>query len=157
VIHHISIPAHDPLQVAQVLARFWQAEALPFPMYENSYIVFSDADGASSIEVYPAGRVLRPATPELPALVEGDAPASSPFHAALAVPVDERTIHDTCAQLGWRCQTGPRGSFFHVVEVWVENHTLLELLTPEMAAEYRAFASPANWKSVFGTLSELHS
>lgn len=157
MIHHLSIPARNPLQVAQVVASFWRTEVLPFPMYENSYIVFSDAGGASAIEVYPAGRVLQPSSPELPALVEGDAPAPSPFHAALAVPVDERMIHDTCSHLGWHCQTGPRGSFFRVVEVWVENHTLLELLTPEMAAEYRTFASPENWKSIFGALPEALS
>jgi hypothetical protein len=151
VIHHISIPAREPLRVAQALAAFWRAEALPFPMYEGSHIVFLDDAGTAAIEVYPAGRVLAPSTPELPALVVGDGPAYSAFHAAIAVPVDETTIHGICAERGWKCQTGPRGPFFHVVEVWVENHTLLELLTPEMAAEYAAFASPANWKAIFGT------
>lgn len=152
MIHHVSIPARDPLRVARALAAFWQSEALPFPMYENSYIVFSGDDGAAAIEVYPAGQVLMPSTPELPALVSGAAPAHSAFHAALAVPLDEPAIHALCAEQGWRCQTGPRGPFFQVVEVWVENDTLLELLTPEMAAQYRAFATPANWKSVFGAL-----
>ena len=149
MIHHLSIAARDPLQVAEALATFWGTEALPFPMYENSYIVYSDEAGSGAIEVYPAGRVLAPSTPELPALVQGDGPTYSAFHAALSVPVDERAIHDVCTNHGWRCQTGPRGPFFHVVEVWVENHTLLELLTPEMTAAYRAFATPANWKSIF--------
>jgi hypothetical protein len=155
VIHHISIPAREPARVARVLAAFWRSEVLPFPMYEDSHIVFSDEGGATAIEVYPAGRVLEPSTPDLPALVAGEGSPRSAFHAAISVPVDERTIHRLCAEQGWHCQTGSRGSFFQVVEVWVENHTLLELLTPEMASDYAAFANPANWKAVFGVTSEV--
>jgi hypothetical protein len=150
MIHHISIPARQPRAVAEALACFWNAEVLPFPMYEGSYIVFSGDDHGSSIEIYPDGHVLQPSTPELPALVPSTAVANSGFHAAISVPVDRATIERECAARGWTCQTGPRGPFFHVVEVWVENHTLLELLPPEMAGEYRAFASPQRWKAVFG-------
>ncbi|MFZ5484879.1 MAG: hypothetical protein ACOZB0_11680 [Pseudomonadota bacterium] len=134
------------------MAAFWRTEALPFPMYADSYIVFCGEDGLAAIEVYPDGHVLLPATPELPALVEAEGPRHSPFHAAISVPVDAETIERICAEHGWLCQMGTRGTFFHVVEVWVENRTLLELLPPDMAAEYAAFASPANWKAIFGTL-----
>ncbi len=151
MIHHISISANDPYRVARALAAFWRSEVLPFPMYEASYIVFSGDGEGSCVEVYPAQRVLQPATPELPALVEGPVGVHSGFHAALSVPVDEAAIAAVCAEQGWLCRRGSRGGFFHVVEVWVENHTLLELLTPEMAAEYRAFASIENWKRIFGS------
>ncbi len=150
MIHHISIPADDPLRVAQALAAFWRTEVLPFPMYDASFIVFSGDGQGSAVEVYPAPGVLQPATPELPALVEGPAGGHSGFHAALSVPVDEASIAAVCEAQGWLCRRGSRGDFFHVVEVWVENRTLLELLTPEMAAEYRAFASIDNWKRIFG-------
>ncbi len=150
MIHHFSISANQPQQVAQSLARFWQAEALPFPMYENSYIVFSGDEHGTSIEIYPAGKVLQPSTPELPALVAGASAGASGFHAAISVPIDEPAIRAICDEQGWKCQQGPRGPFFHVVEVWVENHTLLELLTPEMTEEYRAFANAQNWKVAFG-------
>jgi len=151
MIHHISIPADDPLRVAKALAAFWRSEVLPFPMYEASYVVFSGDGEGSCIEVYPAHRVLQPASPELPALVEGPVGGLSGFHAALSVPVDEEAIATVCDEQGWLCRRGSRGDFFHVVEVWVENRTLLELLTPEMAAEYRAFASIDNWKRLFGS------
>ncbi len=152
MIHHISISAYQPARVAEALAAFWHTEALPFPMYDDSFIVFSGDDQGSAIEVYPAGKVLAVSTPDLPALVDQPQPANSGFHAAISVPVDEEKIRGLCTEMGWTCQTGPRGHFFHVVEVWVENHTLLELLTPEMADAYRAFASIDNWKAAFGSL-----
>jgi hypothetical protein len=122
-------------------------------MYGDSYIVFSGDDNGTSIEIYPAGRVLQPASPELPALVNHAQTLLSGFHAAISVPMDEQTVTQICEDLGWQCRKGTRGDFFHVMEVWVENHTLLELLTPPMAAAYRAFASQGNWKTILGTLS----
>lgn len=150
MIHHISISARTPHRVADTLARFWNAEALPFPMYDNSFIVFSGDAHGTSIEIYPSDHVLQPSTPELPALNPLQTLPASGFHAAISVPLDEQQIADICADVEWTCQVGPRGPFFHVVEVWVENHTLLELLTPNMAEEYSRFATAANWKAAFG-------
>jgi len=152
MIHHISIAAGNPGQVAAVLAAFWQTEVLPFPMYPDSYVVFAGDGHGSAIEIYPAGKVLMPSRPELPELIpatEQERGGHHPFHAAISVNIGEEDIKALCSQQGWFCQTGPRGTFFHVVEVWVENHTLLELLTPQMAADYTAFATPDNWKAVF--------
>jgi len=152
MIHHISIAARHPRRAAEALAAFWQTEVLSFPMYADSYVVFVGDEYGSAIEIYPAGKVLEPSSPELPLLIStpGAAPAGhSPFHAAISVNIGEDEIMEICNQHSWFCQTGQRGSFFHVVEVWVENHTLLELLTPQMAADYVAFATLANWKKVF--------
>ena len=35
----------------------------------------------------------------------------------------------------FRCSRGP----FHVIELWVENETMVEILPPEYASEYLAF------------------
>ncbi|WP_317931136.1 hypothetical protein [Halioxenophilus sp. WMMB6] len=149
MIHHISLAVAQPLVVAQVLARFWQSEALPFPMYNNSFVVFCGEESGSCIEIYPEATRLAPSTPELPALVADQSPPGGAFHAAISVPVSAEAIQAICQAANWFCQVGPRGNFFHVVEVWVENHTLLELLTPEMTAEYVAFANQRNWKAIF--------
>jgi hypothetical protein len=36
------------------------------------------------------------------------------------------------------CNRGP----FHVIEVWVENDTMVEVLPPDFAAEYLAWTRP---------------
>ena len=38
---------------------------------------------------------------------------------------------------GWRALRLPRGPF-DVIELWIENTVMLELMTPDMAAAYRA-------------------
>ena len=42
---------------------------------------------------------------------------------------------------GWHCVTCNRGPF-HVIEVWVENDTMVEVLPPDFAAEYLAWTRP---------------
>ena len=48
---------------------------------------------------------------------------------------------EVAARAGWKCFTCNRGPF-HVIEVWVENETMVEILPPEFAAEYLAFTRP---------------
>src|SRR5690606_28269651 len=94
--------------------------------------------------------VLTPSTPELPALEAcPGAGLRSAFHAAISVPVSEQEIADICAEAGWFQQKGPRGPAFEVVEVWVENQVLLDLLTSAMAERYVAVATPEDWHTVF--------
>jgi hypothetical protein len=42
---------------------------------------------------------------------------------------------------GWQCFRCNRGPF-HVIEVWVENESMVEILPPEFAREYLAFTRP---------------
>src|ERR1700730_4148070 len=42
---------------------------------------------------------------------------------------------------GWQCFRCDRGPF-HVIEGWVENESMVEILPPEFAAEYLAFTRP---------------
>jgi hypothetical protein len=49
---------------------------------------------------------------------------------------------------GWRTVQCTRGhDFFDVVELWIEDTTLIEVLTPEMRADYLAFATPGNFRA----------
>jgi hypothetical protein len=48
----------------------------------------------------------------------------------------------------WLCRTCSRGGHFRVVEIWVENRTLIEVLTPEMQLEYRSISSPGSWRAM---------
>lgn len=149
MLHHISIAAEHPQQVADVLAELWQGRALPFPMYPNSYIAFANDPHGTAIEVYPLDTQLVPGRPDLPDLQVAIAP--SPFtatHAAISVPLTQDQIEAIATREGWLVQVGDRGPFFQVVEVWVENRVLLELLTPEMAERYRAFTTPQNWEQL---------
>ena len=53
----------------------------------------------------------------------------------------EQQIRAVADREGWRAVRCNRGAF-NVVEVWVENAVMLELLTPQMSAEYLAAVRP---------------
>ncbi|MBD1842639.1 hypothetical protein H6F89_04280 [Cyanobacteria bacterium FACHB-63] len=149
MIHHISIAAEHPQHVAEVLAELWQGRAYPFPMYPDSYIAFAGDDYGTAIEVYPLGSELIPGRTDLPDLQADQTSARfSATHAAVSVPLNQQQIEQIAAREGWQTLLGNRGPFFQVVELWVENRVLLELLTPEMAEQYKAFSTPANWEQL---------
>jgi hypothetical protein len=145
MIHHISIAAQQPLQVATVLAAISQGQVAPFPAHEGSYLALSFDPHGTMIEVLPEAVTLTPGVE-----AEGarfSTPNSStlsynPFHAAISVPTSEAEIHAMAQQAGWRVVSCNRLDYFHVVEVWVENRQLLEFLPPEFTAEYLASSQP---------------
>ena len=59
-------------------------------------------------------------------------------HFAMSVKTDADKVEEIAKGAGWHCVTCNRGPF-HVIEVWVENDTMVEVLPPEFAAEYLAF------------------
>lgn len=155
MIHHISISAHQPQHVAQVLAQLCQGQAAPFPYHEGSYVVLAlDPDG-TMIEVLPYDTKLTPnsddfvsGTTRVRSLADSNAALSQPayyaFHAALSVSTPEAKIHEIAAREGWHSVTCDRLSHFSIIEVWVENQQLLEFLPPNFAAQYMSFMQPQN-------------
>ena len=64
-----------------------------------------------------------------------------PFHVLLSVPLDPEQIEAIGAREGWRAKTFGRGMqghkpFFHVIEFWLENRLMIEVVPPAMAREY---------------------
>ena len=60
MIHHVSISANRPLQVAEVLAEMCQGQAVPFPHHEGSYIALTFDPHGTMIEVLPRGTEFTP-------------------------------------------------------------------------------------------------
>lgn len=149
MIHHFSISAHQPARVAAVIAELIGGKAYPFPPVHGSHVAICDDGHATLVEVYPIGTVLRPGQDEqeVEFLVEADKPAYVPTHAALSVALDDAAIKAIAAREGWRAVTCDRGGLFQVVEVWLENRVLIELLTAEMAQAYLRTITTQNWES----------
>ncbi len=142
MIHHLSIAAREPQRAAGVLAELMGGKAVPFPPNPGSFFALQLDEHGSGVEVYPAGTELEP---------NGEVGGSFVKHArergfgsthfALSVKTDAKTVEEIAARAGWKCFTCNRGPF-HVIEVWVENETMVEVLPPEFAAEYVAFTRP---------------
>ncbi|HLO84991.1 MAG TPA: hypothetical protein VK203_08285 [Nostocaceae cyanobacterium] len=141
MIHHLSIPANNPRHVAEVLAKIWNGQAAPFPPHSGSYMAIAHDEYGTMIEVHPFGTELIPGMGEQPAQFQVSEYLSpySPVHAAISVPLSQEKIEEIAAQEGWRALRCHRGNF-DVIEFWIENHLMLELLTPEMATQYLQFS-----------------
>jgi hypothetical protein len=150
MIHHISIPAVKPQQVAEILALLWNGKVAPFPNHPGSFIAVAGDEFGTMIEVYPLGTELAPGSGEEEVKFQQSIlpqPLGA-IHAALSVPLNQSQIAEIAAKEGWRmvrCNRGP----FEIIEFWVENRLLIELLTPELLPQYLSFMQPQNLQQFF--------
>ncbi|WDZ98344.1 hypothetical protein Herbaro_11295 [Herbaspirillum sp. WKF16] len=150
MIFHASIPARDPRHVARVLAELWGGFAAPFPSFPGAWMAVSGDDRGTIIECYPGDRVIAPGFGQGAFdLIDADHAQYSGFHLAVGSSLDAEQVLALGHREGWRAVRGTRGqNFFDVIEVWIENTTLIEVLTQDMQAQYRSFATPANFRAL---------
>jgi hypothetical protein len=161
MIHHISLAVNDPLHVAEVVAKLWQGQAVPFPNHPGSYIAIAlDAYG-TAIEFLPKGTVLKPPGLDNEPVQFSDlnsaAAVYTATHANIAVPISEPEIYAIANQEGWRAARCKRGEFFELIELWIENEVMLELLPPNLMEHYLMMVNPENLKAVLDVDPSSHS
>jgi hypothetical protein len=140
MIHHLSIPASDPARVAGVLAELFGGASIAFPPVPDAFMAVAMDSHGTAVEVYPADAALQPGGPMGAHLGRADRPASyGATHFALSVDREIGEIEAIAAREGWACHTCDRGGDFGVVELWIENRFMIELLPPAFAAQYLAF------------------
>ncbi len=136
-----SIAARDPKQSAEVLAELMGGTAVPFPPNPGSFFALQLDEHGSGVEVYPAGTELQPGGGTGGNFVRKEARGFGSTHFALSVATDPSTVQAIAERAGWKCFDCNRGPF-HVIEVWVENETMVEILPPAYAQEYLNFTRP---------------
>ncbi len=154
MIHHVSLPARDPQHVAAVLAELIGGRAYPFrgPLPGAWMALQGDAHG-TLIEVYPETTLLRPGEGErrIPFATSPTAPGYFGWHVNLSVALERDAIERIGARENWQTMlygAAPPGkpAVFHVIQFWVENRTLVELITPSMLADYLRLARFATFE-----------
>jgi hypothetical protein len=156
MIHHISIPAHEPQHVAEVLAELMNGKCVPFGPLEGAFMAASGDANGTLFEVYPERTTLNiPDRDDQVVFGENPAPPQTwPFHVLLSVPREAEEVERIGAREGWRAKTFGRGMqghkpFFHVIEFWLENRLMIEVATPAMAQEYVDFLQ-SDWTATMG-------
>ncbi|WP_198808489.1 hypothetical protein [Leptolyngbya sp. BL0902] len=150
MIHHISISAKNPRHVANVLAELFQGSVMPFPPLEGAYVVMAKDKHGTMIEVYPLGSEIMPGQGlEEASFCRNAHPYHfTSVHAAISVPVSQAALETIAQREGWRVLPCARDGLFNLVEFWVENRVMLELLPPVMAKGYLQAMSPANLEAL---------
>ena len=147
MLFHISMAAQRPKQAARLVAELWGGRAYPFPpVAEGSWIAMAGDERGSAIEVYPLGTELHEGGGEAAVRPLSGRPArNGPVHVAIATGLGEEAVKRIARRFGAPAKTCVRGPF-RVIEVWVEGCFMIEVLTPEMQAEYRANMHFAGWE-----------
>ncbi|MBD2462511.1 hypothetical protein H6G89_15805 [Oscillatoria sp. FACHB-1407] len=149
MLHHFSVAVQNPQHVAEVLAEILNGQAMPFPPNPGSFMAVAGDEFGTLIEFYPMGTEL------IPDAWEGQAgfqiaPQTKQYtsvHAAISVPMSLEEIERIGDREGWRVFPANRDGIFDVIEFWVENRLMIELLTPTMAQKYLNAFSPEQLKA----------
>jgi hypothetical protein len=146
MIFHASIPADDPQRVAEVIAEIWQGEAFRFPPWPGAFVAMAGDERGSTLEVYPRAQTIAPGA-GVPQPRHDPAPIrTSCFHLAIATALTPKEIFAIGEREGWQTQRCSRGGLFEVVELWLENSLLAEVLSPEMQHDYRTKVNLETWR-----------
>jgi hypothetical protein len=153
MIAHVSLPAEDCRHVAEVLAAMLNGGAVRFPPGgPDAWNCWSRANDFQ-IVVTPRGNVMV-AGPTEQVWVTRPKPPSAELayesHFAMAVERPASEVVELARTAGWHARICSRGGFFELVEVWVENAYLVEVLDPAQVADYRRSMTVENWKRAFG-------
>ena len=171
MINHISIAVNEPERVANVLAEIWDGMVFPFPPAPNSFFVIANDGRGTAIEITPAGTVLVPGE-GLPDENDLDTPTEEyeakfvqsefrPTYVATHLNINTKKSIDEIREIarreGWRVLVCNRGEgLFQLVEVWIENTFMLEVMTPEQTARYVEITDPAFIAKAFAGAFDAH-
>lgn len=137
MIHHYSISVSNTKHVANVLANLFDGTITKFGPNKDSYIVWFGDEHGTAIELYPNGTEMIPDAGIGQAQFVNNSKHSgfSATHAAVSIERTKQEIFEVARRLEWRAIELPRGGF-NVIEFWIENKVMIELLTPSMAKDY---------------------
>lgn len=157
MIAHFSIPARDPHATAEVFGRLIDGAVMPFPVVPGAWVAIARDGSGVGVEVVPAatahhmgqgeagvaaqGPQVMPWEPQI--RQDGDTEAPNGVHVAITSQLSADEIVALGRAQGWRAVHCDRGGVFDLVELWVDNRTLVEVLPPEGTSRYLAFYNPA--------------
>ncbi|SRR5690606_31482489 len=153
MLFHASIPADEPERVARAIAALWRGRVYPFPPYPGAYIACAGDERGTVIDVVPRALEHVPAAGCFAVRTSAGASEYSAAHLAIGTRVGKDEILELAAREGWLAQYSDRGGLFGVVELWVENKFLLELLPEEEQRRYTEMLGPARLDASLGNLS----
>ena len=139
MIHHISIEADNPMKVATVLAKLMGGRAREGFPFQHSCGAFSGDKHGTMIECWPRGKVAT-----IPKSGPGTFETSDSetlqnhqaFHTAISVELEDDEIMEIARDAGWETAVRGGNAPFSLVEVWIENRLLLEVLSPTQTENY---------------------
>jgi len=152
MMFHASIAATDPERVAKVIGELWGGTAVEFiPLNNGSWIALAPDDRNTAMEVYPRGKLFSVdgeggMTPDPDPTGQG----LTATHVAIGTTQSPEEVYAIAKREGWTARPMRRKLGFDVIELWVENRVMLEVLTDYMQKEYLEAATIPRWLEAMG-------
>lgn len=146
MIAHFSIPARDPQTTAELFARIIDGVAMRFPVVDGGWIAIARDGSGTSVEVVPETTAIEfegenGAPPRYQSGLREAPREATAIHFALTTHLSQDEVMAMGLARGWRTTHQNRGPF-DLVEMWIDNRQMIEVLPPESTARYLAFAQP---------------
>ena len=149
MLFHLSIDAQDPARVAHVLAELFGGFAAPFPpISQGSWVPLGGDDRRTMVEVYPGGTELFEAEGDADAVGKPGTKERTATDFAMATPLSQDQVFAIAAREGWPGKYRKRGDAFGVIELWIEQDRMVEVLTDDMQQEYLSTMSDEFWRNM---------
>jgi hypothetical protein len=166
MIAHLSIPSVTPWETALFFAAVIDGLAFDFPPVPGASIAVARDGSGTAVEVYPPAMKHHPGAGQVDPKITPDGPQAMPwedqifaesggsrpssFHMAIESALPAQQIMSRAQSLGWRTLACERAGVFGVIEVWVDNTYLVEVLVPAQADRYRQFMNIDGCAAMFG-------
>jgi hypothetical protein len=167
MIAHFSIPSKKPKETASFFAAVIDGLVFDFGgVVAGAWIAVAKDRSGVAVEVYPNDMAHHPGAGEVDPTAKAEGPTAMPwedqihrdhvqtrpsgFHVAMGTKRTEAEIVDLAKAAGWRAIACERAGVFGVVEVWVDNTFLVEVLVPAEVDRYRKFMNPEGCGEMFG-------
>jgi len=105
-------------------------------------------DRGSTIDVAPRGKEVFPAETNMSFRVNPSPSPYSEVHLNVATPLSLEEALTIAKREGWKARVCDRGEVFKVIEFWLENKFMLELMTEAESKRYRDFMTTANVRAM---------
>ena len=139
MLHHVSFTAKNPKRVAEVIATLINGRVSRFGPWDGGYIAWAPDQAGTAIEIYPHGTEMVPGEGKGQARFQRNlfAAKASATHAALSVDLTAEQVFGIVQSQGWQATVQDRGGF-NIIEAWIEDTVMLEIMTPTMVQQYLA-------------------
>ena len=132
MIQHVSVTADDPRSAAETVARLLGGRAVPIGPTEGTWTAFGPDPVGNMVEIMPRGSEFHRKGDHVETR-KGDAIRHSGFHVMIETPLSEEEVLAFGDGSAVRATHGP----FDLIEFWIDDCLLLEVLPPNLSQAYR--------------------
>jgi hypothetical protein len=146
MILHVSVTADHPRSTAETLATLLGGRAIPLGPNEGSWTAVGPDPVGNVIEVMERGSEFHRAGSQVETL-KGDPQRHSGFHLLMESPMSEQEILTLAEETGTSAYRASRGIFGDLIEFWIDDCLLVEVLPLAWSRAYRSLLTSGELQS----------